>query len=163
LVQDPYPAPPIAGHVAPLVLVHLGFWMAPAENARPQDHPVVPTLETADHQELPYPPQGLADQIASGGILAAPRADVHPVVHALIAMRADVLELLVAPFLRASAPGTKAHRVHHAATAAPLTAPVVLEAFGGLERFRTRVPVGDVATAPGAEREAVRHHPAAVV
>src|SRR2546429_6153897 len=55
-------------------------------------------------------------------VFAAPWADVHPVVHALVAMGADVLKLLVAPFLRAPAPGAGAHRVHHAAAAAPLAA-----------------------------------------
>src|SRR5689334_21492762 len=137
--------------------------MRHARYAWPQQYPVVPILETPNDQELAHSPQGLADQVASRGVLAAPRADVHPIVHALVAMRADVLELLIAPFLRASAPGTKAHRVHHAATAAPLAARVVLEALGGLERLRARILVGDVATAPGAEREAVGHHPAAVV
>src|SRR5438105_15508341 len=78
-------------------------------------------------------------------------------------MGADVLKLLVAPFLRAPAPGAGAHRVHHAAAAAPLAASMVLEPLGGFERLGARVPVGDVATAPGAEREAVRHDPAAVV
>src|SRR5690349_12271694 len=137
--------------------------MGHAGNARPQQHPVVPILETPDDQELAHSPQGLADQVASRGVFAAPRADVHPIVDALVAMRADVLELVIAPFLRASAPGTEAHRVHHAATAAPLAAPVVLETLGGLERLRARILVGDVATAPGAKREAVRYHPAAVV
>src|SRR5207253_1944194 len=78
-------------------------------------------------------------------------------------MGADVLKLLVAPFLRAPAPGAGAHRVHHAAAATPLAASMVLEPLGGFERLGARVSVGDVATAPGAEREAVRHHPAAVV
>src|SRR5437773_4019122 len=78
-------------------------------------------------------------------------------------MRADVLELLVAPFWRAPAPGPRPHRVHHAAAAAPLAAPVILEPLGGLERLRARVAVDDVATAPGAVREAVRYHPTAVV
>src|SRR2546429_6175002 len=55
-------------------------------------------------------------------VFAAPWADVHPVVHALVAMGADVLKLLVAPFLRAPAPGAGAHRVHHAAAATPLAA-----------------------------------------
>src|SRR5205809_4932714 len=72
-------------------------------------------------------------------------------------MGADVLKLLVAPFLRAPAPGAGAHRVHHAAAAAPLAASMVLEPLGGFERLGARVLVGDVATAPGAEREAVRH------
>src|SRR5207247_8874867 len=69
----------------------------------------------------------------------------------------------VAPLLGAPAPGARAHGVHHAATATPLAAPMVLESLRGLERLGARVPVGDVATAPGAEREAVRHDPAAIV
>src|SRR2546430_9783770 len=44
-----------------------------------------------------------------------------------------------------------------------LAAPVVLEPLRGLERLGARGPVSDVATAPGAVREAVRHDPAAVV
>src|SRR5207248_7466055 len=111
----------------------------------------------------PAAAQRLADQVAPGGVFAAPRADVHPVVHALVAVRADVLELLVAPLLGAPAPGARAHGVHHAAAATPLAAPMVLESLRGLERLGARVPVGDVATAPGAEREAVRYDPAAVV
>src|SRR2546426_2833599 len=78
-------------------------------------------------------------------------------------MGADVLKLLVAPLLRAPAPGAGAHRVHHAAAAAPLAAPMVLEPLRRLERLRARGPVGDRTTTPGAEREAVRDDPAAVV
>src|SRR5256886_15262903 len=78
-------------------------------------------------------------------------------------MGADVLKLLVAPFLRAPAPGAGAHRVHHAAAAAPLAASMVLEPLGGFERLGARGSGGHGATAPGAEREAVRHHPAAGV
>src|SRR2546429_9214532 len=68
-------------------------------------------------------------------VFAAPWADVHPDVHALVAMGADVLKLLVAPFLRAPAPGAGAHRVHHAAAATPLAASMVLEPLGGFERL----------------------------
>src|SRR5437667_2722682 len=161
--RDLVAPPPLAGHVAALDLDDLGRPVRHTRNAGTQEHAVVPVLEAADDQQLPRPPQRLADQIAPGGVFAAPRADVHPIVHALVAVRADVLELLVAPFLRAPAPGARPHRVHHAAAAAPLAAPVILEPLGGLERLRARVPVGDVATAPGAVREAVRHHPTAVV
>src|SRR6266571_2783335 len=161
--RDLVAPPPLAGHVAALDLDDLGGPVRHTGNAGAQEHAVVPILEAADDQQLPRPPQRLADQIAPGGVFAAPRADVHPIVHALVAVRADVLELLVAPFLRAPAPGARPHRVHHAAAAAPLAAPVILEPLGGLERLRARVPVGDVATAPGAVREAVRHHPTAVV
>src|SRR5205823_10786220 len=161
--RDLVAPPPFAGNVAALDLDDLGRPVRHAGNARSQQHPVVPMLQAADDQELPHPAQRLADQVAPGGVFAAPRADVHPVVHALVAVRADVLELLVAPLLRAPAPGTGAHRVHHAAAATPLAAPVVLEPLWGLERLGARGPVGDVATTPGAEREAVRHDPAAVV
>src|SRR5213592_4061421 len=161
--RDLVTPPPLAGHVAALDLDDLGRPVRHTGNAGAQEHAVVPILEAADDQQLPRPPQRLAYQIAPGGVFAAPRADVHPIVHALVAVRADVLELLVAPFLRAPAPGARPHRVHHAAAAAPLAAPVILEPLGGLERLRARVPVGDVATAPGAVREAVRHHPTAVV
>src|SRR3989442_1279465 len=161
--RDLVAPPSLAGHVPALDLDNLGGPVRHAGNARPQQHAVVPILQTADDQELPRTAQRLADQVAPGGIFAAPRADVHPVVYALVAVRADVLELLVAPLLRAPAPGTRAHWVHHAAAAPPLAAPVVPEPFRGLERLGARVPVGDVATAPGTKREAVRHHPAAVV
>src|SRR6185437_176206 len=161
--RDLVAPPSLAGHVAALDLDDLGRSMGHAGNARPQQHAVIPTLQAADDQKLPHAPQRLADQVAAGGIFTAPRADVHPIVHALVAVRADVLELLVAPFLRAPAPGARSHWVHHAAAAAPLAAPVVFEPLWGLERFGARIAVDDVATAPGAEREAVRHHPAAVV
>src|SRR5207244_6531603 len=45
----------------------------------------------------------------------------------------------------------------------PTTAAVIQEPLGRLERLGARVCVGDVAPAPGAVREAVGHHPAAVV
>src|SRR5439155_22660007 len=92
-----------------------------------------------------------------------PLSVVYTLVHARDAGRAEDLELQVSPFYRAPEPGARPHRIHHAAAAAPLAAPVILEPLGGLERLRARVPVGDVATAPGAVREAVRHHPTAVV
>src|SRR5882762_4475961 len=161
--RDLVAPPSLAGHVAALDLDDLGRPVRHAGNSRPQQHAVIPILQAADDQELPRPAQRLADQVAPGGVFAAPRADVHPIVHALVAVRADVLELLVAPFLRAPAPGARSHWVHHAAAAAPLAAPVVFEPLWGLQRFGARIAVGDVATAPGAEREAVRHHPAAVV
>src|SRR2546422_8442643 len=47
----------------------------------------------------------------------------HPVVHAPVAVRADVLEpVAVAPLLRPAAPRTGPHRVHHPAPASPATA-----------------------------------------
>src|SRR5260370_11518232 len=79
-------------------------------------------------------------------------------------MRAAVLEPpLVEQLLGRATAGAGPHRVHHPAAAPPLAAPVVGEPLGGLEGLGARVLVGDVAAAPGAEREAVRHHPAAVV
>src|SRR4026208_1990485 len=58
-------------------------------------------------------PQRARDQIPPGGVFAAPRARRHPVVHAAIAVRAGILEMIVAPRLRAPAPGAEAHRIHH--------------------------------------------------
>src|SRR5437899_11563720 len=105
----------------------------------------------------------MADEVLSGGILPAPGTPVHPVVHALAAVGADVLELVVAPLLGAAAPGAVAHRIHHTAAAAPTAAAVVLEPLRRLERLGARVPVRDVAPASRAVGQAVRHYPAAVV
>src|SRR2546422_4317052 len=45
--------------------------------------------------------RSLVDQVAPGHVLAAPGAHLHPVVHAPVAVRADVLEpVAVAPLLR---------------------------------------------------------------
>src|SRR3989449_2148397 len=108
--------------------------------------------------------RSLVDQVAPGHVLAAPGAHLHPVVHAPVAVRADVLEpVAVAPLLRPAAPRTGPHRVHHPAPASPATAALILESLGRLERLRARVAVANVPPAPGAVREAVRHHPAAVV
>src|SRR5213592_869133 len=102
------------------------------------------------------------DEVATGGVLAAPGARRHPVVNAAIAVGTDVLEIIVAPRLGAPAPRTKAHGVHHAAAASPVAAGVVLEAFGRFERLVARIVVLDVAPAPRAERRRVRYHPPAV-
>src|SRR5213592_1913485 len=102
------------------------------------------------------------DEVATGGVLAAPGARRHPVVNAAIAVGTDVLEIIVAPRLGAPAPRTKPHGVHHAAAAAPVAARVELESVRRLQRLVARVLVLDVAAAPRAKRRRVRHHPAAV-
>src|SRR5262249_9754943 len=70
--------------------------------------------------------------------------------------------VVVPPRLLATAPGTEPHRVHDPAAAAPLAAPVELEALRRLERLLARVVVVDVAPAPRAKRRRIRDHPAAV-
>src|SRR5438093_5696827 len=77
-------------------------------------------------------------------------------------MRADILEVIVAPCLGTPAPWTKPHRIHHAAAAPPIAAGVELESLWRLERLGARVLVCDVPPAPRAERRRIRHHPAAV-
>src|SRR5204863_6751536 len=156
-------AAPLPRHVAPLDLDHLGCPVRHARYAGTQQHAVVPVLDPANHEQLPHPAQRLADQVTSRGVFPTPGTDFHPVVHTLAAVRADVLKFPVVPFLRPAAPGAEAHRVHDAAAAAPAAAPMVTESLWRLQRLRARVRVGDVAPAPGAEREAVRHHPAAVI
>src|ERR671930_354890 len=77
-------------------------------------------------------------------------------------MRANVLEVVVAPRLGPPAPGTEPHRIHDAAAATPVAAGVEFESFRRLERLLARVRILDVAAAPGAERRRVRHYPAAI-
>src|SRR6266702_5982344 len=107
--------------------------------------------------------QGAREQVPPGRVLAAPRAAVHPVVHAAVAVRADVLELVIAPGerLRAPAPRAPLHRVHEPPAAA-LAAFVEEESLRSLERLEARIGVADVPPAPGAEGVTVGHHPAAV-
>jgi hypothetical protein len=50
-----------ARHVAALDLDDLRRPMGHARYARPQEHPVVPILETANDQELPHPPHSQAN------------------------------------------------------------------------------------------------------
>src|SRR5258708_32933961 len=73
-----------------------------------------------------------------------------------------VEQALVGPLVGPATPRAGGDRVHHPAAAAPLAASVVGEPLGGLQGLPARVLVGDVAAAAGGEREAVRHHPAAV-
>src|SRR2546422_11592904 len=81
--------------------------------------------------------RSLVDQVAPGHVLAAPGAHLHPVVHAPVAVRADVLEpVAVAPLLRPAAPRTGPHRVHHPAPASPATAALILESLGRSEERR---------------------------
>src|SRR5437016_3166140 len=137
--------------------------MRDSRHAGTQQHAVMPISEARHDEQLPHAPQRLADEIAARGILPAPGADVHPVIHSLVAVRAEVLEPIIAPALVPATPRAMAHRVHHAAAAAPLAAPVVAEPLRRLEWLGARVPVRDVPAAPRTEREAVRHDPAAVV
>src|SRR6266436_4689382 len=151
-----------AGHIAAVELDHLRSARRDAGNAGPQRDAIMPVADARDDQETPSAPQRAGDEVATGGVLTAPWARRHPVVHAAVAVGADVLEIIVAPGLRAPAPRTEPHRVHHAAAAAPVAAGVELEPLRRLQRLVTRVLVLDVAAAPGAERRSVRHHPAAV-
>src|SRR5439155_5978641 len=130
-------------------------------DARPEQHAIVPVADARHDQQPPRPAQGTQDQVAAGGVLAAPGAGVHPIVHTAIAMRADVLEPPVRPLLAAAAPGAELHRVHRSAGAAPAT-PLELEPLRGLQGLGARILVADVVTAPGTEGVAVRHHPTAV-
>src|ERR1041384_1225784 len=103
-----------------------------------------------DDKETPGPPQRARNQVAAGSVLAAPGTRRHPVVHAAIAVRADVLEVLVFPRLRAAAPRTESHRIHDAAAAAPFTPAVEFESLRRLERV---IPPN---TAPWWSRGALR-------
>src|SRR6266568_530443 len=157
-------APSFPRHVAPLDLDDLGRAVRHARDAGAQQHAVAPGLDARHDEQLAHPAQRLADQVAPRRVLAAPGADVHPVVHPPVAVRADVLEpVAIAPLLRPAAPRAVAHRVHHSTPASPATTAVVLESLGRLERLRARVAVADLASAPGTVCEAVRHHPAAIV
>src|SRR6185437_14407943 len=104
-------------------------------------------------------------QVAPGGVVAAPGAGVHPVVHTAVAVGTLPLEvILLVPRLRAAAPGAPAHGVLHAPAAAPVAAGVHPEAARRLERRLAGVSLFvDVGAAPGTVGELVRHHPAAAV
>src|SRR5256885_7158429 len=153
----------LAGDIAALDLDDLGGAVRHTRDSGPEQYPVIPILEASHDEQLAHPAQRLADQVPAGGVLPAPRADLHPIVDALAAMRADVLKLPIVPFLGTAAPGAEPHRVHHAAAAPPAAAAVIQKPLGRLERLGARVLVGDLAPAPGAIREAVGHDPAAVV
>src|SRR5438309_1907985 len=156
-------AAPLPPHVAAVDLDHLGPVGGDAGNARSQQHTVVPRLEPRHDEEPVHAAQRARQQVPPGRVLAAPRAGIHPVVHAAVAVRTDILELVVAPGerLRTPAPRTPLHRVHEPAAAA--LAPLVeQEPFGRLERLGARVGVADLAPAPGTEGVTVRHHPATV-
>src|SRR5256885_13205386 len=156
-------ATPLAGDIAALDLDDLGGAVRHARDAGPEQYAVVPALETSHHEQLAHPAQRLADEVAPGGVLPAPGADLHPVVDPLAAMGADVLEFPIEPALWATAPRAEPHRVHHAAAASPAAATVIQEPLRRFERVGARALVGDVAPAPGAIREAVGHDPAAVI
>ncbi len=155
-------APALAGDIAAVELDHLRGARRDTREAGPQRDPVVPVADAGDDQQAPRAPQGPRDEVAPGGVFAAPRARRHPVVHAAVTVRAGILQVIVAPCLRAPAPGAEPHRIHHAAAAAPIAAGVEFESLRRLERLVARVLVLDVAAAPRAERRGVRHHPPAV-
>src|SRR5439155_17057221 len=98
-------APPLPSDVAPLDLDDLGRAMRHTRHTRPEQHAVVPVLEPRHDEQLAHAAQRLADEVAPGCVLAAPRTDVHPVVHTLAAVRADVLVAVVTPLLGPAAPG----------------------------------------------------------
>src|SRR6266481_829958 len=152
----------LAGDVAAVELDDLRSARRDARHPRPQRHAVVPVADAGHDQQPPRAPQRPRNEIAAGGVFAAPGAGRHPVVHAAVAVRAGILEVIVAPRLRAPAPRAEPHGIHHAAAAAPVAAGGELESLGGLERLVARVLVLDVAAAPRAERRRVRHHPAAI-
>jgi hypothetical protein len=134
-------------------------------DARAEEDPVPPVADPAHQQQPADARERARDQIAPGGVLAAPGADVHPVVDAAVAVGTLALEVVfLVPALRAPAPGAERHRVLHPAAAAPVAARVHAEAARRLERLDARVArLVDVGVAPGAERSLVAHHPAAVV
>src|SRR3989475_12860169 len=104
----------------------------------------MPVLDPRRHEQPARPGERLADEVPSGGILAAPGTPVHPVVHALVAVGADVLELVVAPLLGPAAPRAVAHRIHHTTAATPAAAAGVVERLRRPERARARGPGRDV-------------------
>src|SRR3989442_1323895 len=124
-----------AGEVAGVELDHLGRARRHSRNAGRRGDAVVPVADARDDEQAPRTPQSPGDEVASGGVLAAPRAGRHPVVHAAVTMRAGILEVIVAPRLRPAAPGAEAHRVHHAAAAAPIAAGVELQSLRRLQRL----------------------------
>src|SRR2546427_12523790 len=96
----------------------------------------MPVLDPRRHEQPARPGERLADEVLSGGILAAPGTPVHPVVHALVAVGADVLELVVAPLLGPAAPRAVAHRIHHTTAATPAAAAAGTVTPPGPERPR---------------------------
>src|SRR5207245_1090609 len=152
----------LAGDVAAIDLDGRGRIGGDAGHPRPQQDAVAPVADAGDDQQASPAGQSARNEVAPGGVRAAPGARVHPVVDPLVAVRANVLEVIVAPALLPAAPGAVGHRVLHAAAATPVAARVILESLRRLQRLRAGIGIGDVPAAPGAERELVRHHPAAV-
>src|SRR5690349_10908253 len=155
-------AAPLAGDVAAIELDDLGRARRDPRDAGPEHDAVMPIANPRDDQQPSGAAQRPWNEVAPRRILAAPGARRHPVVHPAVAVRADVLKIVVAPGLRAPAPRAEPHRVHDTAAAAPVAARVVLEGLRRFERLLARVLVVDVPAAPGAERKRVRHHPSAV-
>src|SRR5712671_4564961 len=155
-------AAPLAGDIAAVELDHLRRPGRNAGDAGPQCDAVVPIADTGHDQQPPRASQRARDEIASRGVLAAPRASRHPVVHAPIAVRAGVLEMIVPPGLRPPAPRAEPHRIHHAAAAAPIAAGVEFESLRRLQRLVARARVLNVAPTPRTERRRIRYHPSAI-
>src|SRR6267378_1404510 len=128
----------LAGDVAAVELDDFRRARRDPRHPRPQRDAVVPIADPGDNQQAPRAPQGARNEIAAGGVLAAPGARRHPVVHAAVTVRAGILEVIVAPRLGPPAPGAEPHRIHHATAAAPVAAGVELESLRRLQRLVTR-------------------------
>jgi hypothetical protein len=157
--------PPLADHVALLDLDRLGIARIDAGDPGPKQHAIAPVADPGDQQQPADPGQRARDEVAAGGVLAAPGAGVHRVVHAAPAVGTLALEqILLVPALRPVAPGTVGHRVLHPAAAGPVAPRIHPEPLGRLERRGAGVALlVDVHPAPGAVRVPVGHDPAAVV
>src|SRR6185295_5256388 len=95
--------PPPAHDVALLDLDSLGPPRVDARDARAEEDPVAPVADPAHEQQPADARERPGDQVAPGGVLAAPGADVHPVVHAAVAVGTLALEVvlvLLRPALR---------------------------------------------------------------
>ena len=72
----------LADDVALLDLHGLGIARVHARDARAEQHAVAPVADARDQQQPAHPGERARDQVPPGGVVAAPGADVHPVVHA---------------------------------------------------------------------------------
>jgi hypothetical protein len=157
---------PSLAHDVPLLnLDGLGIARVHPGHAGPEQHAVPPVADARDQQQPPDPGERAGDEVAAGRVEAAPGAEVHPVVHAPVAVGALPLEqILLVPALGSTVPGTEAHGILHAAAAPPVAARVHPEPAGRLERLLAGITLlVDVGVAPGTEGKAVGDHPAAAV
>ena len=98
--------PPLAHDVALLDLDDLRIARVHARDAGPEQHPVAPVADPAHQQQPAHPGERPGNEVAPGGVVAAPRAGVHPVVHPAAAVGAVALEQIrLVPVLRPPAPG----------------------------------------------------------